>query len=322
VAGLDPGDHRVTITGSSGAPLVLVPVKIRGKPIQDLGTLIMLAGGTVSGLVHMEAGRSPAGIQVFLDGERDGRTTSADKNGRFQFEDVPPGTHEVNAKDLPGILAAGPPLRVEVAVGQIADVVLDLSMRGMCSVAVRVLIDGKPAEGVEVVNYATEVETRHESMGNTGADGWVRTSVPAAKAIRMGALAPDGAPLGWDAQSIQLPSGGSIEKVLELTATSLEIEWPADGAVPVGDPVTVVLTQGASGTSSRPFWVHGNAVPGPEGTTTHRCVLPLCGPGEYEVNVHHFKKPVGTSEGKWAQYRGHAIVSAGSPGHAVLQEVE
>jgi hypothetical protein len=318
IAGLDSGDHRVTVTSGRAAPLVLVPVRIGVQSIQNLGTLNMLAGGTIRGVVRMEAGRSATGLQVFLDDERGGPTTSVDANGQFQFEEVSAGMHEMNAKELPGILADGPPLRVEVAAGQLKEIVLDLSGRGMCAVGVRVILNGTPTQDVNVVCDSAVANGKEESIGNTGADGWARSSIHAAGGTRLIALAQDGTPLGIDPEPMTLVSGGSIERVLELRTTSLEIEWPSDGVVPIDEPVNVVLTEVGAG--QRPYWIHGNATPGPEGTGSNHCILPTCGPGEYEVKLHQFKQSGGPSEGQWIQYTGRTIVRAGDPGRVVLQK--
>ena len=319
VTGLDRGIHRVTISSSSGPSLVLGPVTIGRKAIHDLGTLEMHAGGTIRGSVHIQSGRSPAGLQVYLDEERGGRTTSVDANGRFLFEDVSPGMHRVNVKDLPGILAYGPPFPVEVTSGQEEEIILDLSSRGMCSVAVRVLIDGRPTQNVDVKWDPSDETTLTESLGGTDGEGWVRSSLPTAVEGRLIILASDGSPLSEDQRATTLSSGGSVERIFELTAGSLEIEWPMEAAVPAGSPLIVFLSQVSTTEDLPPFLVRASAASTSEGKTTNRCTLPSVGPGEYEVEIHpNQKEPFGER----TPYVGRVGVRAGSPARVLVTRAD
>lgn len=177
--GLAPRDQRLTARPASGAPLVLGPLRPPSESTLELGDLALPRGATLTGELRLPTGVEPAGLPIRLGTGRDSLLTLADSSGQFRFEHLSPGVHSVAHDARPGILAAGHPERVELADGETRHVTLDARDRTLCSVALRIHLDGLSPASLQVDLVHETDSTRRASLGRTDESGFVRGSAPA-----------------------------------------------------------------------------------------------------------------------------------------------
>lgn len=281
--GVDRGTHRITIESAGEVPLVLVPIHVRSRSAQDLGDLELVAGGSIRGRVKMPGNRSAAGLEIQLDLDRDGRTAVVDSEGRFQFDAVPSGDHYLQATEKPGRLAGGAPMPVSLAPGESKSVEIDLSDRGICSLAVRVMVAGRAVSDAEVHCELPDAADSEERLGRTGEDGWARSSPRARGRSRLAVTAKDGAPLGIDPVLIDLLDGATLERSIDLVVGSLVIEWPDEYAVAVGSRIQFELRR--TDPEQATHWIRTRGAEAGEtgGVEISSYVLGAIAPGEYQV---------------------------------------
>ena len=156
IQGLSRGTYRLEVGDGDGPPLVLVPLEIRNEEILDLGELRAPAGSSIHGALKVVPGRSPAGWRIVRTHWGREEFIVADDRGRFRFDDVPPGIHELNVAEVPGVLAAGSSVTVSLGEGDEREIVLDLTDRGVCRATIHVLWNGQPAKGVYVTTQPVD----------------------------------------------------------------------------------------------------------------------------------------------------------------------
>ncbi len=179
VRGLSPRVLRLVARPPSGAPLVVAPLRPGPESTLELGDLALPRGATLTGELHLPTGVEPAGLPIRLGAGRDAVLTLADSAGHFRFEHLSPGVHSVAHDARPGILAAGHPERVELADGEARHVTLDARDRALCTVALRIHLDGLSPAGLQVDLVHETDSTRRASLGRTDESGFVRGSAPA-----------------------------------------------------------------------------------------------------------------------------------------------
>lgn len=151
-----------------------------GQKIADL-SLVMTAGGTIRGEMHASLGSDLSGWSVTMssmDGENsDWNSAETDATGKFVFEHVTPGEHQVQAyRQERHTTSSGtfssptnpqPSERVTVREGETAHVVLGSPPKAPVRVVGTVTRAGKPAADVMVYAWKEQQPTQ----AKTGADG-------------------------------------------------------------------------------------------------------------------------------------------------------
>ncbi len=104
LSNLRPETYQIRIQGPNVCELVMVNVVVPDSGEKDLGTIPMLAGGTIRGKVFDQAGR-PAGnarisLRIDASGGESPRFYNAKANasGEFEFKTVYPGNYEIQAQ--------------------------------------------------------------------------------------------------------------------------------------------------------------------------------------------------------------------------------
>ncbi len=92
---VSPGEYALDVTHD-----LYAPQRVEGIVVGDVGyfetpEVLLVKGGTVSGIVRDESGQPDPKAQVTLTGPRFDRKTRTDREGRFVFEKVPPGEYVV-----------------------------------------------------------------------------------------------------------------------------------------------------------------------------------------------------------------------------------
>ncbi|MBK9383213.1 MAG: carboxypeptidase regulatory-like domain-containing protein [Planctomycetes bacterium] len=176
---LVPASYRI-FASAPGLDSVLTIAELDPRaPVQRI-SLVLAPLGSLEGVVHSgEETRAIAAfamvalqrVEVDLSGQRPRRETRADGNGRYRFEDVPPGTYDLSVGPL------GRPLRTPVRVElENAPARQDLGgLPPVGEVAFQLFDEiGTPLQGVSVDLVPPDPEARGGARGATAADGTLR----------------------------------------------------------------------------------------------------------------------------------------------------
>ena len=190
------GSWTVDVRAES-PPVASRGIEVEVEPIAGLDVAevtIRVPDTSLVGEVVDEAGRpweTPAQIRLQpVDDARPGTSTLSGAAGRFAVRGVGPGTYLVEAETAD---ARSEPVTVRLQEDQEPSV--RLVLRSEREVAGRVLYDGAPVPGAQVVGYPVTGPGRAASMAlesaRTGADGRFRLAAPAAAgAVRLVVEAP------------------------------------------------------------------------------------------------------------------------------------
>ena len=184
----EPGAYAIVVT-RKGWPQLVVPVREYAAADTELGSLELLEGGTLEGVVERSDGGSAAGQLVGLSrGANDGRTVRADRNGRFRVTGLAPGEWYVfptSRESTNGMSAYGErdpdfvhPLNVTIRTGRTTSFVLHVEVPERVPVSGTVRSGGAALAGARVsVSYAD------------GPDPWRTFELPSATTDERGAFA-------------------------------------------------------------------------------------------------------------------------------------
>ena len=284
--GMSNGVHRLVATPEGGAALVIAPLELPEKD-HDLGDLILLKGGSLVGNVQLPLGVEPAGLQVQLGHWRDGVSALVDANGRFRFDELPPGKHSVALGGRPGILAHSESTTVEVFPEEVTDVTLDARDRVMCMVRLNVDLGPLPITGVQV-DLVSEDSNERKTLGHCDKHGLVAGSVRAwgrAKAV----LHLESSTIHHD-HAFELLPMQEIEESIRFEFATLELRFPEELSFPEVGSIQLTLTSGDEGSevqrSSVRFADGKLALTPAHGTLEEgRLTLATLLPGEFDLEV-------------------------------------
>lgn len=229
-AGLAGGEHRLDVVDGSGNALRVYPLDVAKDGAHDLGDLDLLPGATITGTVLAPTNCSAAGLRVDLGGRGASATTDAD--GRFRFDGLVAGEHALNVHSVPGRLASGDALWVEVEAEGERDVVLDVRARGMCQVSLQVDAGERPLAGAGITLVPLHGQGSGMRLGSLDEDGRVTGSVRAAGEARIGLRAPGGLEVRVAEPILTLTPGGQIDTTIRLNVGSVRIELSEDVVLP------------------------------------------------------------------------------------------
>ncbi len=252
-----PSDHdwvRLRALGPQGTMLELPPFKISGEGV-ELGDVSLVAGASVTGRVLPPPGRSPAGLTVRLDSSDDDREEITDAEGRFNFDGLRSGLHEIELCKRLGLLESPPSQEFELTSGQHAEVDIDARDFGTCSVALTIRIDSQPAADIDVRLDPAKREDSNDPffeakatiLGTTDTQGHVEGyALACGKSWVRIRLPESGAEIqARDAVDCRLDR--RIDAVLDFELGSVEVNWPAALKVREGLSLDFRLDQADAG---------------------------------------------------------------------------
>jgi len=103
ISGLSPENYQLRIQAQGHSRFIKTDILVSEERETDLGTIRMVTGGGVSGLVVDQAGQPIVGARVTLrvDGRPvsvfEPRATKSTTGGRYTFSNVPPGNYKIMA---------------------------------------------------------------------------------------------------------------------------------------------------------------------------------------------------------------------------------
>jgi hypothetical protein len=260
--------------------------------------------------------------------------TTTDKDGRFGFDHVAPGEHEVQvAHD-----GRGPrhePVQVKVEEGKVSEVVIDLAASRPCRLRVVVRVQGKPCERVSVDLYDAQDGHQIGQVGATGADGVLDTDVPPCGRARLVFSAAFMQGLGEAPQPFEFTPGGRVETEVDLPAGSVELVFPDGFALPKLGHGFVRFEYEALPADTSHFlrWpqVHvgisnGMAIDSMASRTWSgtRWEIKLLAPGSCAVRVQisEYDDPNAQDHARWTFYEGKTTVTAGAKAVCTLAKTD
>lgn len=95
IENVSPGEYALEVAHDEFAPHRLESVLIADSGPHEAPEVLLLRGGTVTGLVRGEDGLPDPKAQVTLTGPRFDKKTRTDREGKFAFDRVPPGEYVV-----------------------------------------------------------------------------------------------------------------------------------------------------------------------------------------------------------------------------------
>lgn len=171
VRGLAGGAYRLTVRPDHGAPLVVVPLQVPARERFDAGDLSILRGAAIEGRVLLPPGVAPGGLTVWLDDWREGVSAVTDGAGAFHLAELAPGPHALILGERAGELAGGARASLELAPGETAAATIDARDRATCAVTLAVVLDGRPAVGMQVDLVSAADRAERLSLGKTDEAG-------------------------------------------------------------------------------------------------------------------------------------------------------
>lgn len=222
---------RVSLVGPDGASASQV-VSTKKEESLDLGDIELLAAGSIVGTLAMPHGRSPSGVPVYLNSNVDGSRATSDGEGRFRFESVAPGNHQLFVAELPGRVTQGGPFPIEVRAGKVASATLDLRELGTCDVELFARFSDGPAEGWRVALFPIQGGQRPHDFGFVDASSRVASWAPAWGATRIQLRSPKGQVWTHPTEVLQLELDAHVRADLTFEVASLSIELPSGFRLP------------------------------------------------------------------------------------------
>jgi len=213
LAGLETGTWRLNAGGDG---IVTVEREVEIRPGENRVEVELEASLAIAGRVLDPEGRPAGEAQVLAEGEHSTASTGTRDDGRFQFEDLPPGPYGVRARD--DRFASSEPVRLDLRAG--AQGPLEFRLRPGGSLSGRV--SGPPAE----------------RLGEVSVEAWLRgeerTETKSARLNAQGEYRLDGMEAGEWNVGAKLDLRFTETKVTLAgagSATRLDLELPMGEAL-------------------------------------------------------------------------------------------
>ncbi|MBL8862321.1 MAG: carboxypeptidase regulatory-like domain-containing protein [Planctomycetes bacterium] len=237
---LSGGHYRLRIEGGGGARTIRRGLEVPAQGELDLGDLHIDPGARVRGRLVAAAGESAVGYKVRLDGDWDRELVVALASGEFEFEGLEAGQHFLEwmrpgQEDLSLGQTRTNSEEFELAAGEAREIVIHLADHAPCTLNVLVVRSGSPVPGVTVL---VEVPLRngsgrfYESQSTTDGNGRVTLSVDGGTRFDLTVRTASGQLLGSGGLDLVAPSGGFLEKTIEIRLGTLTLELPPSLAAP------------------------------------------------------------------------------------------
>ncbi|MEM6569765.1 MAG: carboxypeptidase-like regulatory domain-containing protein [Planctomycetota bacterium] len=257
ITGLLRSRYRMTIA-PVGSPPVIVDVERapkRGETL-DLGDVELVQGGRIEGVVRLPRGQDPAGIGLRIEHfqsllwKEGVLTTITGGDGRFSFDGVSPGEHEVLVLGERSGIGRGTAGTVNVEDGATTSVELDLTPHLTVEVQLTVDLGGLPVEGLEVQLVMDAADAAQGGattptmalLGTTDASGTVRGEARAMGPCRVQVRGTELGPLEHRSAWIDLAPGDAVEDTLRFDVGSLALDLSDELPLPTRGDLYFELT--------------------------------------------------------------------------------
>lgn len=223
----DHGLHRLDIVDDAGHALRVEPFELLGNEVYECGDLELLDGASIAGRVLAPEGCDAEGLTVRVGEDQRRVVAVTDTAGRFRFDGLIAGEHEIEVRPIPGRLASAPDEWVRVSAGEVTDVVLDRREFGECSVTLRV--DARSLEAESWSVSLRPIGDRHTflRLGPPDEDGVVWGTVRAAGDALVAVHAAGIGTVTLDDVVFTLRPGREVSADVEVRVGSVRIELGA-----------------------------------------------------------------------------------------------
>ncbi|MEM1452109.1 MAG: carboxypeptidase-like regulatory domain-containing protein [Planctomycetota bacterium] len=317
--GLEAEVYRLTIRPRDGAPAVLRDLRPEPPETLDVGEVEIVDGGTIVGVVEVPPDIDPKGLRVHLGPWEDEITTVTDTDGRFRFENVAPGRHELGQAGIDGVLDAGVGAVADVTSGETTSVVLDVTPFLLATVELDVVVGGEPAVGFSVeiravgaadsVDFMREAATRFE-LETTDEEGTARGTGRAFGPARVLLGVPGVGRFEHPTARVDVTHGALVKETVHLDLATLELAGLDRLPMPTEGRLAVKLedARGALSTARFSFRIEGGRPVVPDGGLAEASdgtfALEALVDGEVDATVHAVAKDAprvrtDLGEGRW-----------------------
>jgi hypothetical protein len=237
-----PGMYRLIARASSGEVASVKPFFVKTGTAVDLGTIDLVLGATVHGLVFVPAGRSVAGLEVRLDEANFGEKQVTNAEGRFRFDGLVAGTHRFFLGDVPGSIGEVPPVDVQILSGDVRDVQIDARDHGTCRVDLTIVIGDRPAANASVDLTRDRKLGRNIRLGSTDKDGHIVASAPLARGLGVVVSTADRLWLEHPTARLDLTLDARIVETIRFETGSIVLVLPPGLSLPKKSNVRLEFT--------------------------------------------------------------------------------
>ncbi|HTF87276.1 MAG TPA: carboxypeptidase-like regulatory domain-containing protein [Planctomycetota bacterium] len=226
------GGYRLIARAPSGEVACVNDIQVKAGSTVDLGTIELVQGATVRGLVLVPAGRRAGGLTVRIDNANSGESQVTDDEGRFRFEALAAGAHQFFLPDASGLVSQVPPVDVELAVSEVRDVQIDAREFGTCSIDLTILIGGRPAANAQVGLTRPGEKSKRIELGSTNSEGRVVASAPLAKGLGLSLWTADRTLVNHPTAKFDLTLDAKIVETIRFATATVEIVLPGTLILP------------------------------------------------------------------------------------------
>lgn len=254
IRGVARGTRTLTVQPPGGAAIVREGLLPEPPETLDVGDLEVVDGGTITGVCHLPAGIEPAGLTIYLDGWQQKVTARTDSAGRFRFEDVSPGEHELSSDERPGVLEGGARASVTVESGATVNAEIDLTRHVLHPVEIEVVYGALPLAEARVLLAPIEPEPSDGSpfgrntivrVGQLDEDGVARGFARAHGRCTLELAASVYGRIRVPDVVVDLDGSGPVRVRVELDLASAVLALPAEAVLPL-EGTLEVRVEGAS----------------------------------------------------------------------------
>jgi len=170
---------------------------------------------------------------------------------------VTAGHHTLTLDDVPGAIASGAKAELDLAAGEMKEVVLDARDFGTCKVALTIEIPGQTVEGLSVYLLPQTDPTKSLRLGQTDAKGLVNGSVRAVGSAKVQVMLPHGSTLRHPSAQIALALDRDVESTVRFEVGSVRFELPSTLQLPQkGTAMLEFVGDLKDGTTPFPLWAN------------------------------------------------------------------
>ncbi len=244
------GTYRLFAHAVGGQAASVDTFVVEASKPTDLGTIDLVSGASIRGVVLVPPGRTAGGLTVRIDDKNNGEKQVTDSDGRFRFDGLVAGAHQMFLEDAPGSTGAVPPVDVQLAAADVRDVQIDARAFGTCRVELTILLGDRPAAKAQVSLTRPNSSERIE-LGRTDAQGHVANSAPLASDVGVRIWTADGITLDHPTAKLSLGLDAKIVETIRFEVGSVDVVLPSSLTMPAKCSVNVELTPVAGSTANK-----------------------------------------------------------------------
>jgi hypothetical protein len=241
------GMYRLIARAGSGEAASVNAFSVAASASIDLGTIDLVAGAAVRGVVLVPPGRRAAGLTVSADQEHFGEKQVTDAEGRFRFDGMIAGEHQLFLLDAPGSIGEVPPVDLQLAAGEVREIQIDARDYGTCQIDLTIWIGEHVASNALVELTRDRKLGRAIRLGTTDKEGHIVSPAPLAKAVGLRVLTSDRLWLEHPTARFDLTLDARIVETVRFEVASLVLELPQAVTMPAKSSLRLELTPSAGG---------------------------------------------------------------------------